>query len=97
MRFGQVNSRTYRSATIWSNAWTDASALEYRPLTHDDDRVPRCWSSQTCQSWELVRSQNAISAEGSKSWAAIVDASNSQSQITVVRSGATGTSRWTSR
>ena len=33
-----------------AKAWTDASWSEYRPATHELERVPRCWSSQTCQS-----------------------------------------------
>ena len=52
------------------------------------DRVPRCWSSQTCQSWRLVRSQNAIASDGSKPGAAIVAGSNSHSQTIRVWPGA---------
>ena len=80
-----------------SKAWTEASWLEYRPLTHDRERVPVCCSSQTCQSWVFVRSQKAIASDGSKSGRAIVAGSKRSWQTTVVRPGSTGIRRWTSR
>jgi hypothetical protein len=89
-------SPAYRSATITSKKWTESSRFGSDRL-QDRDQVPYCWSSQTCQSWLFVRSQNAIASDGSKSAIAIVDSGTGTRRAISVRAGPCGTGRWTRR
>ena len=69
-----------------------ASCPTCTPWTCARERLPRWASSQTCQSWRFVRSQNSTASPASNPGAAIASGANSHSQTIRVRSTPTGQS-----